>query len=130
MFEYLEDMRSKLELIDGVKTCRIGIEAALSPVDYPIVRIVPTRLIDVSVTEQKLEVVVYYGRPIHESTEGVSGVLMQLFEMEDQIKAALKTGAGYKAKHIDTVTDDQDVEEHFKLFASRFEVMAIKKRRV
>lgn len=130
MFEHLEDMREKLSLIEGVNTCKIGIEATISPVDYPIVRIVPTRLIDVSVTEHKLEVVIYYGRPIHESNEGVSGVLMQLFEMENQIKVALKNGNGYKAKFIDTVTDDQDVEEHFKLFASRFEVMAMKKRPV
>ena len=40
----LEAARDALALIAGVASCKIGLEANISPADYPLIRVVPSRL--------------------------------------------------------------------------------------
>ena len=42
--DLLRYLRTALAAVAGVQTCRIGLEAGITPDDYPIVRIVPAEL--------------------------------------------------------------------------------------
>lgn len=118
----LEELKTKLAGINGVKTCKIGLETGLSPDDYPIIRLVPTRFQPADRDRLKMELTVYFGLPIDESDQGLEVLYQSLFTMETAIKAAVHFGNGYHVKFIDTITDE-DRLEHYKLFASRFEVV-------
>jgi len=39
----LQTIRDKLATVPGVKTCKIGLEANISPDDYPMVRLAACR---------------------------------------------------------------------------------------
>ena len=40
----LEAARDAMALIAGVASCKIGLESNISPADYPLIRVVPSRL--------------------------------------------------------------------------------------
>lgn len=122
-YAVLTELRVKLALIAGVKTCAIGLEAGLSPDDYPIIRLVPTRFQPVERERMKMELTIYYGLPVTESDGGLAPLYQQLLTLEAAIKDAVKYGNGYLVNFIDTITDE-DRLDHYKLFASRFEVVA------
>ncbi len=44
MMATLEALRDALAGISGVQSCKIGVEANISPADYPMIRIVPVRM--------------------------------------------------------------------------------------
>jgi hypothetical protein len=44
-FAQLTLIKTVLASVPGTATCRIGLEAAITADDYPVIRIVPTRLI-------------------------------------------------------------------------------------
>jgi hypothetical protein len=124
MFDYLTAARDKLAAIPGVKTCKIGIEPTLNPDDYPMIRLVASRMAPIPNTgnsRRRLDMVVYFGAAIYETVDGVEAVLAELFRMEAAIIEAVRFGAGCVVRHVETLTDE-DRLEHFKLFAARFEV--------
>ena len=117
----LQSIKARLASVNGVKTCRIGIEAGLSPDDYPIIRLVPERLSRRERAED-IALTVYYGMPVGEGDAGgLEAVYAALLGMEADIRAALATGEGWSAAFVDTVTDEDRLEQ-YKLFASRFEI--------
>ncbi len=63
-----------LAAIPGVNTCRIGLEASLTPDDYPIIRLVPSSLAPSSLGAingpRILSLTVYFGAQLLEATEG------------------------------------------------------------
>lgn len=125
MYLTLEHIRDQLESIKDVQTCRIGIENAISPDDYPIIRVVPSRASHgATLTRKRLDVLIYFGVPISESEEGgLEAVYAALCAMEDEIIVALESSADFTAVWQDTVTDEDRLEA-YKLFASRFTVVA------
>lgn len=125
MYLTLEHIRDSLESIKDVQTCRIGIENAISPDDYPIIRVVPSKASHgTTITRKKLDVLIYFGLPISESEEGgLEAVYAALCSMEDEIILALESSADFTAVWQDTVTDEDRLEA-YKLFASRFTVVA------
>jgi len=122
-------LRARLATISGVQTCRIGLESNMTPEDYPIIRIVPTRLMPARVLgRRRAEVLVYFGNPIQAFEEGLlpeesglEGLYAQLFEREEEIIAAAGTAPEFAAVYLDTVMDE-DRTAAYKLMALRFDI--------
>lgn len=122
IYPVLAELRDKLATIAGVTTCKIGLEAGLSPDDYPIIRLVPVKISRIDQSKVKMELTIYFGQNLTEADQGLEAVYQNLLDFEKLIKEAIKFGNGYKIHHLDTITDE-DRLEHFKIFASRFEVV-------
>ena len=101
------------------------LSSLLSMGAYPIVRIVPTRLIDVDTAHcgrRRVECLIYFGLPIHAETDGgVQGVTLRLLEMEATIVARFRPEPGWKVKYLETITDEDRIAA-YKLMAVRCEV--------
>lgn len=131
-WDLLGHLKNALAAVSGVATCQIGLEANITPADYPLVRLVPTRLTphDEVGDRAKLELTVYFGAALLESADGLETVYEELLRMEEAIrqavlfgavKAAWQAGARMTARHVDTLFDE-DRLPHYKMMAGRFEV--------
>ena len=128
MMALLESLRDSLAALPGVASCRIGLEANISPADYPLIRVVPSRLEPgvIVVSGQHItrrgEVLIYFGMDVAQS-EGLEAVYAALFEMESSILAKLSPPpAGVtKVQYMETITDEDRLET-YKLMAVRCEV--------
>lgn len=119
----LQALRDTLGAVDGVKTSKIGLEATISPDDYPIVRIVPDTLkrSDLAPLSDEIrgtECLVYFGMPIHEFDEGLEALYEKLFEMESALIAALPKSGDWVARWLETITDG-DRTDAYKMMALR-----------
>ena len=125
MLTILNNIKACLEPLEGIVTCKIGIENAINPDDYPLIRIVPTRDSHAAtLPRKKVEVLFYYGAKIGEIDEGgLEAVYAALCGMEDAIISAMESCRDFTATWQDTVTDEDRLEA-YKLFASRFTVVA------
>ena len=119
-WEALTTLRDKLAAVPGVKTCRIGLEPNITPDDYPIARLVPSR-IEQRDGRVRYDVLIYFGLPIHSAETGIEAEYQQLFDMERAIVAAVKQ-PGFVCQWIETITDE-DRLEHYKLMAVRVEII-------
>ena len=120
MFAALEALRDALKVIAGVSSSKIGIEANISPADYPMIRLVPVRIEPGAPYNQRTsEVVIYFGANIVES-EGLELVYETLLEMESEIIKVVKAQDG---RYIETVTDEDRLDT-YKLMFVRCEIMA------
>ena len=130
-FAQLTLIKTVLASVPGVSTCKIGLETAITPEDYPLIRLVPTRLIPQEVGQRRqMELLIYFGAPLLEARDGLEAVYETLLELEAAIKEALtltvvKTardqGQYLKTQYVETITDE-DRLPHYKLFAMRWRV--------
>ena len=131
-WEILAQIKGTLALVDVIATCAIGLEANITPSDYPLIRIVPTRLIpkDEVGNRALIELTLYFGDALLESTDGLEAVYQRLLALESEIRQEVLFGAvraawvdGHRlsARFIDTLFDE-DRLPHYKMMASRFEV--------
>jgi hypothetical protein len=128
-FELLTLIKTTLASVPNTVTCQIGLEAAITADDYPLIRIVPTRLLPASEGYQRgMEVLIYFGAPLLEVKDGLEAVYEELLEMEAAILDAMRftlihsvrdQGLFVRVQYIDTITDE-DRLPLYKLFASRF----------
>jgi hypothetical protein len=127
MMTLLEGLRDSLAGIAGVASCRIGLEANITPDDYPLIRIVPSRMQDAAVLGQReAELLIYFGMPVHpfEDEPDASGrtamekLYAALYTLEAQILTRLATFGGLYRETI----ADEDRLETYKLMAIRCEV--------
>jgi hypothetical protein len=96
-------------------SCKIGIEANISPADYPLIRVVPVRATPGKGYNQRtVETLIYFGVPLANS-EGLEDVYEALFDLEDEILEVLKTLQG---NYVETVTDEDRLDT-YKLMAIR-----------
>ncbi len=118
MMAALEAARDALATIPGVRSCAIGLEANISPADYPLVRLVPSRIVPGRpYNGRTAETLVYFGAPIANS-EGMEAVYASLFDLEAEILAVLKAqGARYR----ETITDEDRLDA-YKLMAIRADI--------
>lgn len=117
MMAVLETLRDRLAQVDGVKTCRIGMEATITPDDYPMVRIVPSRLENGSTpVERRCDALIYFGRPVHEFEGGLEALYAELFEMEAALIDAAVHDSGVYCTYVETILDEDRVEA-YKLMA-------------
>lgn len=120
----LSAIKTALSQISNVKTCSIGINADISPDDYPIIRIVPEKIGEGGpIGRVLISVWVYYGVNLTEADSGLETVYETLASMQNAIVSALHSHSGtFIAEWKETVTDEDRLDQ-FKLFASRFEVV-------
>lgn len=123
----LEQLRDALGAItwgDGltIKTAKVGLEAGLSAEDYPIVRVVPSRVAPSNLAEipglRARETLIYFGMPVTEADGGLEALYADLFEMEVALINALPRSGEYVAEWLETVTDE-DRLPGYKLMALR-----------
>ena len=131
-FAQLTLIKTTLATTPGVASCAIGLETAITPEDYPLIRIVPVRLLpqDVGQARRQMELLIYFGAPTLEVSGGLEAVYSALLDMEAAIKermtltvvkTARDTGEHLKTQYIETVTDE-DRLPHYKIFAMRWRV--------
>lgn len=118
MMAALEAARTALALISGVASCKIGLEANISPADYPMIRLVPTRITPGRpYNNRTVETQIYFGAQTANSL-GLETVYTDLFALEASILATLKT---LGARYIETLTDEDRLDA-YKLMAIRCEI--------
>lgn len=115
-------LRDACSTVPGVQTCRIGLEAAMTPADYPIVRIVPSAVRSAAVTgRRRSSVLVYFGKPIHEFEDGLESLYAELFALEALLIDVIESTPGVIGIYQETIADE-DRFEGYKLMAIRAEV--------
>jgi hypothetical protein len=116
-------LRNALAVVAGVATCKIGLEVNMTPEDYPMVRIVPSLARHSPVIGlRETEVLIYFGKPIHEFEAGLEAVYRELFDMEAALIDAAESSGVY-CEYRETVADeDRLIESGYKLFALRLAV--------
>jgi hypothetical protein len=131
-FEILTLMRDTLAIVPGVASCKIGIEANVTAADYPLIRLVPTRLSAQApdFSRATLALTIYFGEQWLEAVDGLDEVYAGLLNLESAIReavlfttarAAWNAGQRLTITYLDTVFDE-DRLPHYKIMASRFEV--------
>lgn len=114
----LEIIRDALAELAGVASCRIGLEANISPADYPLVRIVPVRITPGRPYRNRTaECLIYFGTPIA-NAEGMETVYAELFELEAEL---LRTLHEQGCRYVETITDEDRLDT-YKLMALRVEI--------
>jgi hypothetical protein len=114
----LEAARDSLATITGVASCKVGLEANISPADYPLIRLVPSRLTPGRpYTARTIETLVYFGAATTKS-EGLESVYGDLFDLETAILAKLQTLGG---RYRETLTDEDRLDA-YKLMTIRCEL--------
>lgn len=123
-FPLLEALRDQLAMVPGVASCRIGLEANMTPADYPMVRIVPSRISPAKMLGRRnVDALIYFGQPIHEFTsiEGLQGQYGALLAMETAIIDAAEQTPTATVLYRETVLDEDRVDA-YKLMAMRVEI--------
>jgi hypothetical protein len=120
MYAVLEALRDALAVIDCVTTCKIGIEKNISPASYPMIRVVPTRILPGKPYNQRTaDVQIYFGANVSES-QGLESVYEELLTLEAEIIKVIKAEGG---RYIDTITDEDRLDT-YKLMVVRLEIEA------
>lgn len=118
MMTVLEGLRDALATIPGVKSCAIGVESNISPIDYPMIRIVPSRItLGRPYDKRTSETLIYFGVN-KANSEGLEKVYDELFTLEALIIEKLKT---LDCRYIETITDEDRLDT-YKLMTIRAEV--------
>ena len=119
MYTVLTTLRDALGALPGVTTCRIGLEANMTPADYPMVRIVPSvARYGQTMNLRQCEVLIYFGQAAHEFDGGLEAQYEQLFAMEAAIMAAAAALSSLIFVYVETIFDEDRVDA-YKLMAIR-----------
>lgn len=111
----LEAARDSLKTITGVASCKIGLEPNISPADYPLIRLVPSRLTPGKpYGGRTVETLIYFGAQTAKS-EGLETVYSDLFDLEAAILAKVKALGG---RYFETITDEDRLDA-YKLMTIR-----------
>lgn len=125
IFAALAAVRDHLGALPGVATSKIGLEANMTPDDYPMVRVVPSEIGDgPTLTGRTCGALIYFGEPIHEFTSGLEDQWRSLLAMEADMKGALRSVPGVKRVKYIRTTLDEDRIDAYKLLAMQVEVHA------
>lgn len=120
MMPALEHARDAMSGIAGVVSCKVGLEANMSPADYPMIRVVPSRLTPGRpYAGRTIEAFIYFGTPLA-NAEGLEDVYAALSEMEEAIVTTLGTIQG---RYVETITDEDRIDT-YKIMAIRCELLA------
>lgn len=118
----LETTRDALRTIPGVVSCKVGIEKGLGPADYPMVRVVPSRIRPGQpYGHRTIEATIYFGMDRGESeTGGLEAVYAGLFDLENAIIERVRSLGG---RYLATITDEDRLDT-YKLMALQVELRA------
>ena len=121
MMDTLTAARDALATITGVASCKVGLEANIGPSDYPLIRIVPSRITPGRpYNNRSAECLVYFGTDTSEAEGSLEQVYTDLFALESEIIHKVKTLGG---RYIETVTDEDRLDT-YKLMAVRCELVS------
>jgi hypothetical protein len=119
MMSTLEQARDALASISGLASCKIGIEANISPASYPMIRVVPSRVIPGKpYTGRTVETLLYFGTQTG-NAQGLETVYENLSELESDMLDILKA---LGARYVETITDEDRLDT-YKLMAIRCELL-------
>lgn len=116
----LEAARDALAAIPGVASCKVGLEAGISPADYPLVRVVPSRITaGKPYGGRTVDALIYFGVDRSVTQDGgLEAVYAALFDLEAQIRSAVSALGG---RYMETITDEDRLDT-YKLMACRVEL--------
>ena len=121
MNEVLLLIKEKIQDIAIVKSCKIGLENAIPPSEYPLIRIVAGRSSTIGYLKAKHQVKIYYGFNLSDF-DGIEVVYEKLYSLEKEIKELIVPDMNpYLCKWIDTISDE-DRLDGYKVLCSVFEV--------
>lgn len=107
-------------LTPAAGSCKIGLEEGISPLDYPLIRLVPSRVTPGQpYGKRTIETLIYFGVPIANS-QGLEAVYEGLSDFEAEILAVVKALGG---RYLETVTDEDRLDT-YKLMAVRCSLAA------
>ena len=122
-YPLLVSLRDRLAAVDGIVTCKIGLEANMTPADYPMVRIVPSAVrYGTMMGSRQIDCLIYFGQPIHEFTDGLEGLYESLMGLEILLLAAAQAAPGVQRFEYTETVLDEDRVDGFKLMAMRVTV--------
>ena len=99
-------------------SCKVGIEANISPSSYPMIRVVPSRITPGKpYAGRSSETLLYFGTQTTNS-QGLENVYDNLFTLEAEMLAVLKS---LGARYIETITDEDRLDA-YKLMVIRCEL--------
>ena len=111
-------LRDKLAEL-GSKTCKIGLEANMTPSDYPIIRLVTSRVTPAPVRPRRvIDLLIYYGQPSHDFDAGLEALTESHMAMEAAIIEIVEDFGG---RYIETVSDE-DRLDGYKMMSIRVQV--------
>lgn len=114
-------LKVALRAVSGVATCKVGLEANMTAADYPMVRIVPSLARHSNVIGlRESEVLIYFGKPVHEFEAGLEDVYQKLFAMEAALIDALENSGVY-CEYRETIADEDRIDG-YKMMALRVSV--------
>lgn len=130
MFAALEALRDALALAPTLVaaaaadpptgSCEIGFEANISPASFPLVRLVPSRIVPGRpYANRTAEVLLYFGAPLA-AASGMPEVYEALLALEAELLAILRAEG---VRYVETITDE-DRLTLYKLMAIRCEMQA------
>ena len=91
----------------------------MTPADYPMVRIVPSKVSYAAVLgRRKVDCLVYFGTPVHEFSAGLEALYADLLALEALLIDAATSGSTYYCEYLETIADEDRVDG-FKLMAMR-----------
>jgi len=121
MWEALTAARDALAQIDCLVSCKIGMEDAISPADFPLIRIEPEQYDPGKPYQNRTATInIVFGMP-YAPSEGLELVFERLHDLDDEIRAVLRDVL--KARYLQTVWFDRRANVPYKLAAIRCEIM-------
>ena len=115
----LEALRDAFAALPGVETCKIGLEANISPQDYPLIRLVVVRMTPGRpYSARTVELRIFVGWDASEAANGLESVYEALLALEDSVRDTLQAMGG---RYLETITDE-DTLQPFKMLVVRAEV--------
>jgi hypothetical protein len=119
VFPLLEVLRDELATVPGVVSAKVGIEANMTADDYPMIRIEPSAIRYGGLTQTRaVDVLIYFGTPVHEFTTDLQGLLSDLMGMESAILTKLESSQVVRFDYDETVADEGRVDG-YRLMAIR-----------
>lgn len=121
MMQTLEATRDALALIPDVASCKIGVEQGISAADYPLIRLVPARIVPGRpYSNRTAEVQIIFGMDITGADAGgLEAVYAALFGLEAAIMDTLRS-MGHR--YLETITDEDRLDT-YKLMTIRAELV-------
>lgn len=128
MYEIYSEVLESLKGIE-VKSSKLGIEANISPSEYPIIRVVPTlsKLDELNGHSKTLYFSVFVGDKLTQN-KGLSFMYEKLYAYENEIIKALhnKVLKDNSLVRYKETKDDEDELLNFKVLKLSFEVKEVK----
>lgn len=118
MMDALESVRDQLAAIGGVASCKVGLEANISPASYPLIRLVPARIVPGKPYQGRTaETLIYFGTQTANS-QGLEFVYSELFDLEASMLEVLRANG---CRYLETITDGDRLDA-YKLMTLRVEI--------